>query len=61
MTGAFIHWRLTVAVPMLLAVPVFIGIVFLHESPDWLCQKHRLEEMEKSVSFYRRQKVIPPE
>merc|ERR1719433_2124404 len=52
--GAFIPWRLAVSIPMLLAVPIFIGISFLHESPDWLSKKHRFEEMEQSVSFYRR-------
>jgi len=52
--GAFIPWRLAVAVPMLLALPVFIGLSFLHESPDWLSKKHRFEEMEQSVRFYRR-------
>ena len=57
MTGAFIPWRLAVAVPMLLALPVFIGLSFLHESPDWLSKKHRFEEMEQSVRFYRRYRV----
>ena len=57
MTGAFIPWRLAVAVPMLLALPVFIGLSFLHESPDWLSKKQRFEEMEQSVSFYRRYRV----
>ena len=43
--------------PMLLAVPIFIGLSFLQESPDWLSKKHRFEEMEQSVSFYRRYRV----
>jgi len=55
--GAFLPWRLTVAIPMFLAVPIFIGIFFLHESPDWLRKNQRFEEMEKAVSFYRRYDV----
>ena len=57
MTGAFLPWRLTGAIPMFLAVPIFIGIFFLHESPDWLRKNQRFEEMEKAVSFYRRYDV----
>ena len=57
MSGAFLPWRLTVAIPMFLAVPIFIGIFFLHESPDWLRKNQRFEEMEKAVSFYRRYDV----
>ena len=57
MSGAFLPWRLTVAIPMFLAVPIFIGIFFLHESPDWLRKNQRLEEMEKAARFYRRYDV----
>ena len=55
--GAFLPWRLTVSLPMFLAVPIFIGILFLHESPDWLRKNHRFEEMERSVRFYRKYEV----
>merc|ERR1711953_890008 len=52
--GAFLPWRLAVSVPMVLALPIFIGLSFLQESPDWLRKKQRFEEMERSISFYRR-------
>ena len=43
---------------MVLALPIFIGLSFLQESPDWLRKKQRFEEMERSISFYRRYRVI---
>ena len=57
-TGAFLPWRLAVSIPAVLAVPMFIGICFVHESPDWLSKKERFEEMEQSASFYRRYSVM---
>ena len=56
--GAFLPWRVAVSIPAIVAVPIFIGICFVHESPDWLNKKQRFEEMEQAASFYRRHSVI---
>ena len=57
-SGAFLPWRVAVSIPAVLAVPIFIGLCFVHESPDWLNKKQRFEEMEQSANFYMRYSVI---
>jgi len=52
--GAFLPWRLAVSVPMLLAIPTFIAITFLHESPEWLNKNGQVAKCEKALKFYQK-------
>jgi len=53
-TGAFLPWRLAIFIPVIISIPTFIFILFLHESPAWLRQKGRIEEYQKSMEFYKK-------
>ena len=50
-------WRIAVFVPVILAVPTFVSIIFIHESPEWLLKKGRIEEYKRSMEFYQKDKV----
>ena len=55
--GAYLPWRIAVFLPGILAIPTFVLIMFLHESPEWLLKKGRIEEYKKSVEFFQIDKV----
>ena len=50
-------WRIAVFLPGILAIPTFASILFLHESPEWLLKKGRIDEYKKSMEFYQIDKV----
>ena len=50
-------WRIAVFLPGILAIPTFASILFLHESPEWLLKKGRIDEYKKSVEFFQLDKV----
>merc|ERR1712032_220269 len=52
-TGAYLPWRIAVFLPGILAIPTFVLIMFLHESPEWLLKKGRIDEYKKSVKFFQ--------
>ena len=56
-SGAFLPWRLAIFIPVIISIPTFIFILFLHESPAWLRQKGRIEEYQKSMEFYKKCEV----
>ena len=56
-SGAFLPWRLAVFLPLVLCLPTFLCILFLHESPDWLRKKGRLVQYKQSMAFYQKCQV----
>lgn len=50
-------WRIAVFLPGILAIPTFVSILFLHESPEWLLKKGRIDEYKRSMEFYQIDKV----
>ena len=56
-SGAFLPWRLAVFLPLVLCLPTFVCILFLHESPDWLRKKGRLVQYKQSMAFYQKCQV----
>ncbi|XP_076058524.1 facilitated trehalose transporter Tret1-like [Oratosquilla oratoria] len=47
-------WRqLALVVGIFTSAPTFIGLLFLHDSPRWLANRGRFEEMAKSLQFFR--------
>ena len=43
--------------PLVLCLPTFVCILFLHESPDWLRKKGRLVQYKQSMAFYQKCQV----
>jgi len=58
-SGAFIPWRMAIFIPTLMCLPILALVTILHESPDWLIRRGRIEEYNKSMNFY--QKLEDPE
>ena len=52
--GAFLPWRIAVIVPAILAIPTFIAITFLHESPEWLHKNGQTKKCELALKFYHK-------
>ena len=52
--GAFLPWRWAVSVPAFLAVPAFMAIAFLHESPEWLNKTGHEQQCQESLKFYQK-------
>ena len=46
------NWRLSTGMPVILSSTAFIGLMIVHESPDWLMNKGRWEKARKSFEFY---------
>ena len=46
-------WRIAVFLPGILAIPTFASILFLHESPEWLLKKGKIDEYKRSMEFYQ--------
>jgi len=53
--GAFLPWRIAVMVPAILAIPTFIAILFLHESPEWLNKNGQTKKCDLACKFYHKQ------
>lgn len=53
--GAFLPWRIAVTVPAILAIPTFIAITFLHESPEWLNKTGQVKKCEEALRFYHKE------
>ena len=53
--GAFLPWRYALAVPALLAVPVFCAVACLQESPEWLHKAGHKEHALQAAIFYQKQ------
>jgi len=53
--GAFLPWRWALAVPALLAVPVFCAVACLQESPEWLHKAGHREHALQAAIFYQKQ------
>ena len=51
--GANLHWRLAMAVPAVLSLPVMAALYNLRESPAWLQKMGRMQEAEEAAVFYR--------
>ena len=52
--GAFLPWRIAVIVPAILAIPTFIAITYLHESPEWLNKNGQTKKCEIALKFYHK-------
>ena len=50
--GAFLPWRWAVSVPAFLAVPVFVCIACLQESPEWLNKMGHNHQCGEALTFY---------
>merc|ERR1712106_6754 len=53
--GAFLPWRIAVMVPAILAIPTFIAILFLYESPEWLNKNGQTKKCDLACKFYHKQ------
>ena len=53
--GAFLPWRIAVTVPAILAIPTFIAITLLHESPEWLSKNGQVEKCQEALRFYQKE------
>merc|ERR1712106_77167 len=53
--GAFLPWRIAVMVPAILAIPTFIAILFLYESPEWLNKNGQSKKCDLACQFYHKQ------
>jgi len=51
--GANLHWRLALAVPLFLSLPIMAALYNLRESPAWLQRMGRVQEAEEAAAFYR--------
>ncbi|CAL4068844.1 unnamed protein product, partial [Meganyctiphanes norvegica] len=52
--GSVVDWRwLSVLSALIPGIPLFISMVLLPESPQWLIKKGKLEQAEKSLRFFR--------
>ena len=58
LSGAFIPWRMAIFIPTLMCLPILALVTILHESPDWLLRRGRIEEYNKSMNFYQKSKVL---
>ena len=50
--GTYLPWRWAVSVPAFLAVPVFVCIACLHESPEWLNKMGHNQKCGEALTFY---------
>ncbi|KAL7636695.1 UNVERIFIED_CONTAM: hypothetical protein RMT77_012447 [Armadillidium vulgare] len=52
--GSIMHWRfLAITAACIPGFPLFIAMVYLPESPQWLTKKNKLIKAEKSLKFFR--------
>ena len=58
LSGAFIPWRMAIFIPTLMCLPILALVTILHESPDWLIRRGRIEEYNKSMNFYQKLEVL---
>ena len=56
--GANLHWRLAMAVPFSLSLPILAALYNLRESPAWLQRMGQMQEAQEAAVFYR---LPPPE
>ena len=52
--GRYLPWRWAVSVPAFLAVPVFVCIACLHESPEWLNKMGHNNQRQEALKFYQK-------
>ena len=51
--GAVLHWRVAMAVPVILSLPTMAALANLKESPAWLQRQGRNQEAQEAADFYR--------
>ena len=51
--GAFLHWRLAMAVPAAFSLPIMAALYNLSESPVWLQRMGKMENAKEAAAFYR--------
>lgn len=55
------QWRIPVAIQLIPGALLFIGLLFLKESPRWLMKQGRQEEALKSLAYIRNEPLNSPE
>ena len=58
--GAFLHWRLAMAVPAAFSLPIMAALYNLSESPVWLQRMGKMENAKEAAAFYRLSLPEPP-
>ena len=46
------------AIPAILTIPTFVGICFLHESPEWLHKNGCKKKCQESLKFYQKEIAV---
>ena len=51
--GAFLHWRVAMAVPAIFSLPIMAALFNLRESPVWLQRMGKMQNAKEAADFYR--------
>ena len=49
----FLHWRLVMVVPAIVALPILAGLYKLRDSPVWLQRMGKMRAAKEAAAFYR--------
>ena len=49
----FLHWRLVMVVPAIMALPIFAALYKLRDSPVWLQRMGNMRAAKEAAAFYR--------